>query len=75
MNMKKQILAIIYIAIGIISMTYAIHYTLEDFTINSNISSDYLLFTIPSFVLTGFTFYFGIKFLTFKKIKPKTIKD
>lgn len=65
--MKKQILAIIYFAIGIISMIYGINYTLEDFANSSSISSDYLLFTIPSFILTGITFYFGIKFLTFRK--------
>lgn len=63
---RKIIQGLVYFSIGIISLIYGVYYTiqLEQLDYNSLI---FMIYIIPSFVLTGITFYFGIKFLRLKK--------
>lgn len=60
---KKRFLAITYFVIGLLALIYGAYYISETYQTNIEMSIDRLVFIVPSFVLTGITFYYGIKFV------------
>lgn len=64
--MNKQLLGIIYLIIGLTSVTYGMFYLSEMNQNNLGISLNYLVFLIPAFTLSGISFYYGVRFLKFK---------
>ena len=60
---KKKFFGILYLIIGLGSLIYGMYYLAETYQIYEEITRDYLVFLIPSFLLTGITFFYGIKFL------------
>ncbi len=64
---RKRFLAIVYFIIGPSSLIYAMYYLSETYQTNLEMSIERLVFIVPAFVLTGITFYFGIKFLVIIK--------
>lgn len=59
---RRTIQGLVYFSIGIISLIYGIYYTVQLGQVDYN-SSIFMIYIIPSFILTCITFYFGIKFL------------
>ncbi len=63
---KKRFLGILYLIIGLYSLVFAQFYFTQLYFNDNNtqvILSDNLILIIPAFVLSGITFYYGIKFL------------
>lgn len=65
---KKVFLGVIYLIIGLISLIYGVYYLSETYQTNLEMSFERLVFIISAFVLTGITFYFGIRFLYKSKL-------
>jgi len=62
-NMNKKFLGIIYFIIGFLSLIYGMYYLSETYQTNLELSYERLMFLVPSFVLSGITFYYAVKFL------------